>query len=117
MAKSRRRLTAIQLKNMSILRIATMDSVSVLEKGVGIFDAEGEMIGWIETSDPTKKSLISDYLLKAINEPDEVGPPDWSFLDDADEVAQPTTTSARAGAQPFFNAKKTPETSGGAAAA
>lgn len=96
-------IRSLMLPNYSSLLVALMARVVIYDEGIGIQNAAGKTIGWIDIPTQDEELRNEHYMHTAtilnelINDPKHAVQPDWSYLFAVAEpeeavVVQPTPT-------------------------
>lgn len=90
-------IRSLMLPNYSSLLVMLMARIAIYEDGIGIQNAGGKTIGWIDilTED---EALRQEHFMRTatilndiINDPKHAVQPDWSYLNGVQLVAQAET--------------------------
>lgn len=55
--------------------------VRQIETGVGCYDADREMVGFVRTQNQAQKDRVEELLVDCLDSSKKFKQPDWSFLD------------------------------------
>ncbi|WP_301102487.1 hypothetical protein [Propionivibrio sp.] len=81
-------IRSLMLRNYSSVLVMLMARIAVYEDGIGIQNASGKTIGWIDilTEDETLRAehfkRTAMILNDIVNDPKHAVQPDWSYLDE-----------------------------------
>jgi len=90
-------IRSLMLPNYSSLLVMLMARIAIYEDGIGIQNAGGKTIGWIDilTEDEALRQerfmRTATILNDIINDPKHAVQPDWSYLNGVQLVAQAET--------------------------
>jgi len=81
----------IKLPNGNRLMPYMIAGITPKNKGVGVTNSNGDMIGFIPETDPALQAQVMDLLEACKNAGKKFVQPDWSFLDeDLDDAVEET---------------------------
>lgn len=100
-------IRSMMLPNYSALLVMLMARIAIYEDGIGIQNASGKTIGWIDIL-AEDEAVRNEHIMRTatilndiINDPKHAVQPDWSYLDQAQSV-EPAATAT----QPTRSMKK-----------
>lgn len=79
---------AIMFPNLSSVLVSLIATAVPFDDGVGVMDARGNMLAWIEIKDPNADHRTLKFeetltiLGRIINDPNHATQPDWAYLKD-----------------------------------